>query len=246
MWSNGRTAGYFDRKWRAVLIFGSVIPLICWALVARTVNIGWVNAVILAALAMVQVGLAEMWIPAGERLTLIVACSVAAVMVIFVGIRVEGRYVRARGSRASGPRFLGGLVLLGAFCIVGLIFLLVFSLLVLVGAGPVSTPSLAQVLPLPAGLSIDKNNDRGCSSGSQTFCMREIVVTSSTGLSEKAMAALLRTQLLRVHGWRLHHDADGNLAGCRFEGLLLDRREVCLSLQPVGEGVTVFLESHSW
>jgi hypothetical protein len=214
--------------------------------VARTVSIGWVNAVILAALSTGQFCLANRWILVGERLTLLVACNVAAVMAIFVGIMIESRYVPARDFRASGLRFLGGLVLFGTFCIVGLIFIVFFGLLIFSGAGPVSTPSLAQVLPLPAGLSIYQDSDRGCSSGSQAFCTREVVVMSSAGLSEKDMAALLRTQLLRVHGWRLHQDMDGNSAGCRFDGWLLDRREICRSLRPVRGRVEAFLVSNSW
>ena len=52
----------------------------------------------------------------------------------------------------------------------------------LVEGGAAYVPSSAEVLPLPAGLTVAGDQDQGCSSGSHTICSRQFHIVSTAGL----------------------------------------------------------------
>jgi hypothetical protein len=94
--------------------------------------------------------------------------------------------------------------------------------------GAAYVPSGAEVLPLPAGLAVAGDQDQGCSSGSHTTCSRKFLIVSTAGLPTGQVAQRLRDHLARAHGWRLGPDV-GGWSGCRTEGWLFDRQQVCTS-----------------
>lgn len=230
-----------------VIVACFALSLACWGLTARTARAGWIVAIVLAACVAAETGLAENSVLPGKRVTLLVGFVLATVGVIITGIIVEARRAGTHWLRSSGARGIAGLVLSVLYCGFSLVIVLLIILEVAVNGGPVSTPSSTEVLPLPARLAISGNYDQGCGSGSQTFCSREILVRSTTGLSADGVTQRLRDHLDHTHGWHLGLDRDGGWSGCRIEGWLLDRQDVCVSIHTEQGRVTVLLgSSDSW
>jgi hypothetical protein len=69
----------------------AVVPLMCWALIARTAGVGWIVAAVLAACVAGGLGLAAGWVRSGEKLTLLAALALATPLVIVLGIAAERR-----------------------------------------------------------------------------------------------------------------------------------------------------------
>ncbi len=228
-------------------VLAFAFPLACWALAARTARAGWVVAIVLAVCAAAEIALARGWILAGARFTLLVAFALAAVMVLFAGIVAERRQVGVRRLRSAGARGMTGLIPSVACSAASLGVIVVFTVGVLVNGSPAAVPSSAGVLPLPAGLVIAGNRDQGCSSGSQTFCSRQIQVRGTAGLPAEDVARRVRGQLAQVYGWHLTPGGAGYWTGCRVEDWLLDRHQVCASIAAGQRGVTVTVQtSDSW
>ena len=82
-----------------------VLPLMCWALVARTTKVGWIVAAVLAVCLATEIGLAKSWILPGERVTLLVALVLTTIMVLITGITVEGHHADARSDAGCRNRF---------------------------------------------------------------------------------------------------------------------------------------------
>ncbi|MCC9308332.1 hypothetical protein LN042_14745 [Kitasatospora sp. RB6PN24] len=226
-----------------ILFFG--IPLACWALAARTFRVGWIVGTVLGLCALAEVALTEEWILAGAKVTLLLAFGLATVVVLGTGIVVEGRRVGVRELRSSGVRGVVGLILSGLYCVLGLGYVLLTVLLYVVNGPVAATPSSAEVLPLPAGLAVAENRE-WCGSGSQTICTREIQVRSKTGLPDDAVVRQLRDHLTQT-GWQLAPDTTGSWGGCRDEGRLLDRQQVCVDVQDDQNGLFVLVETaDSW
>ncbi|MDH6142741.1 hypothetical protein P3T35_004769 [Kitasatospora sp. GP30] len=226
-----------------ILVFG--IPLVCWALAARTFRGGWIIGTVLGLCVMAEIALAEEWILAGAKVTLLLVFALATVAVLITGIVVEGRRVGVRKLRSSGVRGVLGLILSGLYCVIGLGYILMTAFLLVVNGPLASTPSSAEVLPLPAGLAVAENRE-GCGSGSQTICSREIQVRSTTGLPDDAVVRQLRDHLTQT-GWQLAPDTNGSWGGCRAEGRLLDRQQVCVDVQDDQGRVIALVETtDSW
>jgi hypothetical protein len=231
----------------SVVIIGFGFPLVCWALVARTVRVGWIIGTVLALCVVAEIALAKDWVLVGARITLLLVLALATVTVLIAGIVVEGRHVGVRKLGSAGVRGVLGLILSGVYCVVGLGVILLIAFLVLVNGPVASTPSGAEVLPLPAGLAVAGNRDEGCDSGSQTICSREIQVRSAAGLPDDEVVQQLRDHLMQTGGWQLAPDSTGSWNSCRAEGWLLDRHEVCVGVQNDQDRVIVLVESSdSW
>ncbi|TQF03031.1 hypothetical protein E6W39_13145 [Kitasatospora acidiphila] len=229
-----------------MIILGFAFPLVCWALAARTARVGWITATVLVLCAAAGIALAEEWIFVGAKVTLLLVFALATVAVLIAGIVVEGRRVGVRKLRSSGVRGVLGLILSTLYCVIGLGYILLTAFLLVVNGPLASTPSSAEVLPLPAGLAVTENRE-GCDSGSQTICSREIQVRSTTGLPDDAVVRQLQDHLTQT-GWQLAPDTPaGSWNGCRAEGWLLDRQQVCVDVQDGQRGVSVLVETtDSW
>ena len=230
-----------------MIILGFFFPLVCWALAARTARVGWIVGTVLALCVVAEIALAKDWILVGARITLLLAFALATVTALVAGIVVERRQAGVRKLRSAGARGALGLLLSGLYCVIGLIAIPLVAVLVAINGPVASAPSGRQVLPLPAGLVIAGNHDEGCGSGSRTTCSREIQVRSTTGLPDVAVDRQLREHLTRTDGWQLAPDATGSWGGCRAEGWLLDRHQVCVGVQNDQSRVIVLVESSdSW
>jgi len=219
----------------------AVVPLVCWALMARTARVGWIVAAVLATCVAGGLGLAAGWIRSGEKLTLLAALTFVTPLVIVFGIVAERRAGAGR-LRSGGVRGIAGMVVSVAYvgCSFTVVPLLVLTFLVEGGAAYV--PSGAEVLPLPAGLTVAGHQDQGCSSGSDTICSRQFHIVSTAGLPAGQVAQRLRDHLAHVHGWRLSSELGGGWGGCRTEGWLFDRQQVCVDVYVNQQQVTMLLE----
>jgi len=218
----------------------AVVPIVCWALMARTARVGWFVAAVLAACVAGGLGLAAGWVRSGEKLTLLAALALVMPLVIVLGIAAERRAGAGR-LRSGGVRCVVGLVVsvpyLGfSFTVVPL---LVLTFLV---EGAAHVPSGAEVLPLPAGLAVARDQDQGCGSGSHTVCSRQFLIASTAALSAGQVAQRLRDHLAHVRGWRLGPEVGGGWGGCRTEGWLLDRQQVCVGVYVNQQQVTMLLQ----
>lgn len=218
----------------------AIVPLVCWALVVRSARVGWIVAAVLATCVAGGLGLAAGWIRSGEKLTLLATLTFVMPLVIVFGIAAERRAGAGR-SRSGGLRGITGMVVSVAY--VGFSFtvipLLVLTFLV---EGAACVPSGAEVLPLPAGLTVAGDQDQGCSSGSHTICSRQFHIVSTAGLPAGQVAQRLRDHLAHVHGWSLSSELRGGWGRCRTEGWLLDRQHVCVDVYVNQQQVTMLLE----
>jgi len=222
-------------------LLGVALPLVCWALLARTARAGWVVAALLAACGAGELGLASGWIQSGEKVTLLVALALVMPLVIVAGSVVERRHAGARRLRSGGVRGIAGMVLSVAYVGFSFVAVPLTALMILTQGLVAHVPSSAEVLPLPAGLAVAGNQDQGCASGSHTTCSRRFLIKGTTGLSEEEVAQRLREQLARAHGWRMDPTVDG-WGGCRTEGWLLDRQQVCVGVYTSQHQVTMLLQ----
>lgn len=228
-----------------VIILAYVFPVTGWALAARTARAGWIVSAVLVFCVTAELALARGWLLVGNRYNLLMAFAVATVVALVAGIFVEGRRPGVPALRSAGARRLAGLIVSVAFSVFSLGIVLLFIFLAWYEGPPLSTPSSAGVLPLPAGLVIAANIDEGCSGGSGTFCTREIQVQSAAGQPGQDVAQRVLGRLTRAYGWHLAPDGTGYWDGCRAEGWLLDRQQVCVSVQTGQAQVVVTLQSSS-
>jgi hypothetical protein len=228
-----------------LIILAFAFPVAGWALTARTARTGWVVAAVLVFCVTAEIVLARGWLLAGNRYNLLAAFAVATVVALVAGIIIEGRRPGVPALRSAGARRLAGLIMSVAYSVLSLSVVLLFIFLAWYEGPPLSTPSSAGVLPLPAGLVIAKNLDEGCSGGSGTFCTREIQVQSAEGQPDQDVAQLVLGRLTRAYGWRLVANGTRYWDGCRAEGWLLDRQQVCVSVQTGHAQVVVTLQSSS-
>lgn len=218
----------------------AVVPLVCWAMMARTARAGWFVAAVLAACGAGGLGLAAGWVRSGEKLTLLAALALVMPLMIVFGIAAERRAGAGR-LRSGGVRGVAGLVVSVAY--LGFSFTVVpLMVLTFLFEGAAYVPSGAEVLPLPAGLAVAGDQDQGCSSGSHTTCSRQFLIVSTAGLPAGQAAQRLRDHLARVHGWRLGPELGGGWGGCRTEGWLLDRQQVCVGVYVNQQQVTMLLQ----
>lgn len=227
-------------------------PLGCWALAARTAAVGWTVATVLAVCATAELALARHWILTGATVTLLVACTVASVAVLATGLAADWRRVRVLASPGTTPGPLGvrgvvGLTFSVAYGVVGLCGSALMAFVFTMNGGLPSTPQASQVLPLPDGLTVTDDTDQGCSGGSATICGRMIQVRATAGQAGDETVRALRDHLTRTRGWRLTPDRGSGWSGCRREGVLLDRRQVCVEVIPQRgrDPVSVLLQGES-
>ena len=221
------------------------VPLACWGLAVRTAWTGWAVAVVLAFCAVSEIVLSKGWVLGGERFTLVVAFALTATVILAAGLVAEGRQLG--GLRRAGARVWVGVAASVACITVSLGLITLFVLGVLLYGSPASVPSAAGVLPLPARLAVAGNRDQGCGGGSQTSCTRQVVVQGPAGLPGSQVARQVLGQLTHAYGWHLTPDARGFWEGCRAEGWLLDRHQVCASITAGQQEATISIYTYdSW
>lgn len=237
-----------------VLVVGSVffvllIPLAAWALVALSRWTGLVLGTGLLACAAGWLWLMAGWVPPG-----LVSDSVLALVIVTPALIMTGRLadrvaVVRRAPPAAPPADVQLRLVtahsLPAVCVclnVGVLVVLVVTALYL---DLDYTPPSADVLPLPAAVTVVSDRDLGCPGGPPDRCEREIDVTGAAGVSLDQAVQAVTAGLTGVHGWRLGPGSGPGQGpgGCRYEGWFLGREDVCVQVQYDRHTVQVILES---
>ncbi|MFE6866559.1 hypothetical protein ACFVFS_08375 [Kitasatospora sp. NPDC057692] len=214
-----------------VLGWGYVLlPLACWAALARTRAAGVVVAAVLAALAVIPVGLEYGWFHSRATAESQSGYPLAAGLVVLLGTLAERRRCGPRPTRGSGQPAAGATIVIAAHSLVGLVIGLLYQLAVHEPFSPERSE-----LSLPAGLAVqqDSGPDRSCGLHA---CRRDLVVVSTEGLPGAEAARRLRDRLA-ADGWT--PGPGGSLV--HRHGWLLDKRITQLLLTEQPAAVTVRL-----
>ncbi|MFE2105585.1 hypothetical protein ACFXAF_06880 [Kitasatospora sp. NPDC059463] len=214
-----------------VLGWGYVLlPLACWAALARTRTAGVVVAVVLVALAVIPVGLEREWFHSRAVAESQSGYPLVAGLVVLLGTLAERRRCGPRPARGSGQPAAGATIVIAAHSLVGLVIGLLYQLAVHEPFSPERSE-----LSLPPGLAVehDTGPDRSCGLHA---CRRDLVVVSTEGLPGAEAARRLRARMT-ADGWS--PGPGGSLV--HRHGWLLDKRitQVFLTEQPAA--VTVRL-----
>lgn len=206
------------------------IPLLLWALAARTRRGGIRTAALLALIAAAQLVLGFSRILPSARVTLLAALAITAIAVLILGMFRESQAPDRRTSRV-------GRVVAGAFCILWAPALLLLILVAWIDGSAPLMPSADAVLPLPAGLTVTQDTDWGCGRLSEG-CDRVIAVSGPAGASPQEVMHQISAALHERHGWNVIPNTDGD---CRRVGLLLDRQSACVIVGDDDGTVTIRL-----
>jgi len=196
-----------------VVVF--VLPLMAWALMARTLRFGWMVALAVLAWIGVVVGIAAAFPRA--RAEMIAVYLPVALAICWLGRRAESRALRPDAPREGGWAF-GALVALTvtATCLCGP------ALFYVLNSEPF-LPSSDELLPLPQGLhATPADGDLPCGSG---VCERRFTVAGEAGQPMVEVRQRV-VQHLTARGWEFGSDG----WACRPAGLLLDRTTMCASV----------------
>lgn len=179
-------------------------PLSTWALAARTRRVGVPTAAFLALIAVAQLAVTATWLFHDVAFTLAACLALAADALVIAGLMREAKV-------PGGLRSRIGRIIAGTFCFLWTtLALLLFALYRL--EGPVYVPSANYIMPLPAELTVTKDEDQGCSSES---CNREIDITGPAGASADDVMRMLTKALKDRDGWHITPNQDPD---CRTVG----------------------------
>jgi hypothetical protein len=213
------------------------IAMAVWALAAMTRVAGLALAGALLACGAGWFSLIVGWVRPDLVANVALALALLTPAVIMAG-RLADRVAVVRVGQPAQVRLITGSPLV-AVCVCLNVLVAVGLVLDAMYFGMRYTPPSSDVLPLPATLTVMSDRNLGCHGDFLDGCEREIDVYSAAGLSPRKTALAVVTGLNRLHGWRL----DAGLSGCRHEGWLFGREDVCLELQTGGRVVQVLLQS---
>lgn len=216
---------------------GLEIPVLCWALAARTLRVGICVGIVLIAIAVLEFAVIHRWVLSGLPFTLTFALSAATAVVLFWGLTAEERVAKApRSTLHTIGRW--GVVLCSTTAIPTLLLLLI-----LVGATrrPELTPGDDAVLPLGSGLTVVTDIAAGCG-GNTDSCERRVDVAPSGG-GRPGIATLAQVVLdleLR-HRWHLTYpSAVQGWWQCHTTGFFLDWEYECVNVsEQDGDAVVI-------
>lgn len=236
----------------------------------------WSVAFVLSFLGGAEVADAVGWIFTAERYSDLVILGFASITTLISGIAVEEGRPGARPFRYTPLRVRIGTLLSGAFSALTVAAIVFFMFGVWAFGPPASTPSNANVLPMPGSLAVIADVDHGCggSSGSQMICSREIdlqLPAAATLEANSAGGALGRTALQdgavalqeqvfgtgaahtavatmrATYGWQLAAGGPDTWQGCRSVGWWLDKHTVCTHVSVQSATAVVTLDvTNDW
>ena len=205
--------------WVIAGVLVTVAPLIVWCMTVRTHRVGWAIGALLVLLGAAKLGLSNRLVEVERgRSDLIVLALLLPVLVVPAGWLLERRLAGPRtvvdpleDRRGAGIAGLVGYAL--AACAV--------SVFMYTSGDKAGIPSTAQLLPLPAGLTVVDRSSGGCGSDS---CSSGITVTGDPGLTQNQIVQRLGQYLERQHGWHLNSKGQD----CRSAGWVIDRTQLCV------------------
>lgn len=213
------------------LIF--TIPLVCWALLARTARSGERVGAVLACCVLLEIAAAKGWLFREVRVTLITTLSVLTIVILVWGAVRE----HTRETPALGPtgRRGSGLALTSIYCLVcGLVC---FSV---IASGGDEMPTRAaepdsSVLPLGPGIAV-VSDTASCTGQPGNSCLREITLRDTLGRPNRQFANAVLGGLESQHSWRFDSDDQA----CRPDGgWALERQRVCAWVDDLTEAPLV-------
>jgi hypothetical protein len=223
-------------EWPVITVAWLSLPLLCWAVAARTKALGLAFGAMLAACAALTGMTAAGWLSSGWRFPPVALLTLAMVVILGAGIAAEGRQPGVPRLRRT-TRAWAAAVPAGLFGVGCLAWVWLFAC-----SGPpfVTLPSSATVLPLGAGLTAVRDTgscDAGADNDFEYGCDRSIVVRGADGMPAKAVLALVLEDLAQEHGWDLPTSGDNAWGSCRYAGW----QYVCVTVgtYPVPVGIDV-------
>jgi hypothetical protein len=214
-----------------------IVPLAAWALVALTTWPGRVLAVALLACAAGWLSLMTGWAAPDQVANIMLALVTLTPALIMTG-RLADRVAVIRRAPPARVRIVTAHSV-PAVCVGLNVLVLVILVLTTLYLDLDYTPPSSDVLPLPAALTVVSDTDHGCPGGPPDRCEREIDITGAGGLSVDRAAQIVTTALAGPHRWRL----SPGQSGCRYEGWLLGRENVCVQVETDQNVVQVLLLS---
>ncbi|MFI9327532.1 hypothetical protein ACIGZJ_08260 [Kitasatospora sp. NPDC052868] len=205
-----------------------LVPLVCWAGLARTRVVGVAVLAVLAGLATVLVGLEYEWFFSRATAEAEAGYPYAAALVILLGALAERRLCGPRPEGRARRREAAASIALTALAVVGVAIVGLYSIF---RHEPFS-PNLAE-LRLPPGLTIERDSgpDGSCALHA---CIRDLSIGSTEGLPPDEVARRLRAALAS-DGWT----AGPRNSLVRPHGWLVDKRVTALYITERPQGVAV-------
>lgn len=212
------------------------MPVTCWALLSRTPRLRRIVGAVIATCLIAELLLLIVLDQGRLQVALWAAFAFLSLAAIATGVVIESR--GSLRSWLAWKRWLGrkgltacGLALVYAIgCAIFLVFahstnqLSQSALRAELGYAPASAPADSVVLPLGSGLVVTSDTTT-CAA----VCLRELDVRSTTGLSEQATLALIRSRLTQLHGWHLTMKRS-QWSGCLPEGTAARPWQLCATL----------------
>jgi hypothetical protein len=218
-----------------VILLVFTIPLVCWALLARSARSGERVGAVLACCVLLEIAAAKQWLFGEVRVTLITTLSVLTMVILVWGAVYKDR--RGAPEMSLSGRRVAGVTLTSIYCVV--CSLVCFDA---VTSGGGSMPARAAqpssvVLPLGPGMAV-VSDTASCTGQAGNSCLREIALRDTLGRSPQQFTDAILSGLERQHGWRF---SDGT--ACRPDGgWALDRQSSCVSLDDLTEAPLVVVD----
>jgi hypothetical protein len=210
-----------------VILLVFTIPLVCWALLARSAMTGDRVGAALTCFVLAEIVAAKQWFFGEARVTLITALSVLSMVILIWGGVREHR-------RAAGPglslRYMAGVALTGIYCVV-----CSMACYFVIASGGDSMPARgaapsSSVLPLGRGIAV-ASDTASCTGQAGNSCLRIITLRDTLGRPTQQFSDAVLSGLERHHGWRFSDEV-----ACRPDGgWALDHETVCVSVDDLTE-----------
>jgi hypothetical protein len=203
-----------------VILLVFTIPLVCWALLARSARSGDRVGAFLTCCVLAETAAAKQWFFGAARVTLITALSMLTVVILIWGA-VRGHRRAAAGPGLSATH-MAGVALTGIYCAVcSLVCLFVIA------SGGDSMPARgaepgSSVLPLGRGIAVTSDT-ASCTGQAENSCLRKITLRDALGRPSGQFSDAVLSGLERQHGWRFSDESACRPGG----GWALDRETVC-------------------
>jgi hypothetical protein len=213
-----------------LLVFA--IPLVCWALLARSARFGARVGAVLAGCALVEIAAAKEWLFPQARITLITAISVLTIAILVWGVVHEFRQNAAGVGLIS--RQIVGVALTGVYCVAGG---LVCLIVIIVGGPARGAEPSSSVVPVGPGIVV-VSDTASCGQAGNS-CLREITVRDELGRPSGQFTDAVLSDLEHQHGWRFGSDG----MACRpAGGWALDRQRACAWLDDLTKAPLVGIQ----
>lgn len=216
-----------------VIALAFLIPLLLWALAARTRRSGRNYGLALAAIAAVEILVFRNLILQPVRITLLVLVPLVTAIVLVAGLIAD----RRTGVQLTGRSRVG--VVLSVICSVAALPGVLIVFLVLLGHYPTQPPPVSEIEPLPAGLQIVQDTP-SCTTQAADFCSRFLVIEGKPGVANTTVLAQLRAAL-DAQGLNLTYDGENNWQSSQRVGVLLDTHYESVDVGIDGQQVTADL-----